>query len=122
MGDAAGRSGVVAEDGFGLEVVVEAEFAPFPAASALAVAAEGGVVVEGVGDGHPAAAEAAGQGAGLVEVGGGDVGGQAVVGVVGEGDGVVEVVVGENGEDGAEDFLAGDGYVLVTFAKPVGLT
>src|SRR5690606_37509567 len=104
--------GRVAEDALDLQVVVETEFAPLPAVSALAVAPEGAPEVEGAVHRDPARPDAAGQRARHLEVGAADVGRETVLGVVGDLDGVVEIVVGDDRQHRTEDLLAGEGHVV----------
>jgi hypothetical protein len=106
---------------------VKSEFAPLAAVSALAVAAEGGVEVEGVVDGDPARPDATGYGAGLVQIGARDIAREPGLGVVGDLDGVVDAVVAEDGQDlgrpigsfQAAEHACADMLVQVTVARQV---
>src|SRR5258705_4004598 len=105
--------GVVAGDGLDLEIFFQAVFAPFAAVAGLLVAAErrGAVVRHALQVDVAGADLAADLTSGLHAVGR-DVTGQTVRRVVGDLDRVGFIPGAEDGEHGAEDFLARDGHVV----------
>jgi hypothetical protein len=111
----------IADDAFDFEEIIQGEIDVFAAVSGLFVAAEGGEEVDvGVVKVHAAGAHLGGDVAGFGEVFALDVGGQSIDCVVGDVDGFGFGIVGENGEDGAENFLAGDAHVAGDVAEDGG--
>src|SRR5579862_4692313 len=112
----------VAEDGLGLQELVEGVVAPLaPVAAHLVAAERGGHVAAAAVDRDLAGAQPRGDLAGLFDVGRLHIGGEAVLGVVADIDGLVDRFVAEDRQHRAEDLFTGDGHVVGDVGEDGGL-
>src|ERR1700743_3556133 len=110
--------GVVAGDRLDLEIFLEAVFAPFAAVAGLLVAAERrGAIVRHALQIDVAGANPAAHFARTLHRIGGNVAGKPIGRVVGDPHGIFFVLGADDGENGAEDFLARDRHIVGDVGK-----